>query len=97
MYKSVILMMLLVSVSAFYAYAVDKEDLNFKISFESSEGTVVFDHGAHAFGRVKDCAVCHGALDSFGGEVNELFAHNFCEKCHASCDAPTDCTGCHSR
>lgn len=70
-------------------------EYKFTKDYQSSAGTVIFDHEAHAMGRVKDCAKCHSALKSFGGKVNELFAHNFCKTCHESNDAPTQCNGCH--
>jgi len=77
------------------ALAVPTDDFRFKKTFQSAQGVVAFDHEAHALGRVKDCATCHSALKTFGGQVNELFAHNFCQNCHASKNGPTECNGCH--
>lgn len=79
------------------AFAASTDSLNFKKTFQSKEGVVIFDHGAHAFGRVNDCAECHSALKAFGDEVNELFAHNFCKSCHETNNAPVECNGCHKK
>jgi len=82
----------------FYAdtLAATTDVYKFKTTFQSASGAVVFDHEAHAMGRVKDCSFCHSALKTFGGEVNELFAHKYCKICHESKGGPTECNGCHS-
>lgn len=79
------------------AFATSTDNFIFKKTFQSTEGLVTFDHGAHAYGRAKDCAECHSALKAFGGHVTELFAHSFCKKCHESNNAPTECNGCHKK
>jgi len=88
-------LLLLISVLFVNAFASSTDNLNFKKTFQSTEGVVTFDHGAHAYGRVKDCVECHSALKTFGNKVNELFAHNFCKACHESNNAPAECSGCH--
>ncbi len=88
---------LLLSTFIVNASATPTDNLNFKKTFQSTEGVVTFDHGAHAYGRVKDCSECHSALKTFGNKVNELFAHNFCKACHESYNAPTECSGCHKQ
>lgn len=87
--------LLLLSVLFVDAFATSTENLNFIKTLQSTEGVVTFDHGSHAYGRVKDCAECHSALKIFGNKVNELFAHNFCKDCHESHNGPTECSGCH--
>ncbi|MCK4508071.1 MAG: cytochrome c3 family protein [Desulfuromonadales bacterium] len=76
-------------------------DLNYKFTktYQNSAGAVTFSHEQHALVYAKDCAQCHSALKIFGGEVNELFAHNFCKQCHldTSTGGPTDCVGCHNK
>jgi len=72
-------------------------DPNFKKSYTGPQGTVTFDHQAHAE-RLQDCAFCHNGLKSFGGSVTEDFGHKFCLTCHQTKDnAPTDCKDCHKR
>ena len=95
MNKLFIPLLLVLSLLFVNAFASSTDKLNFKKNFQSTEGVVTFDHWAHAYGRVKDCAECHSALKTFGGEVNELFAHNFCKLCHTSNNGPTECNGCH--
>jgi hypothetical protein len=73
------------------------EVYKFTRTFQSDYGAVIFDHESHAMGRVKDCAACHSALEVFGGQVNELFAHNFCKRCHATHGGPTECYDCHRK
>ena len=94
MFKGWIPISVLLVPLAFNALAAETEDYNFKRTFQTSYGVVVFDHEAHAMGRVKDCATCHSALKTFGG-ISALFAHNFCKTCHASRNGPTECNGCH--
>lgn len=77
------------------ASAVTDADYKFNRTFPSSRGDVVFDHEAHAMGRVRDCATCHSALKTFGGKVDELFGHTFCKSCHEEEEGPTECSGCH--
>jgi Cytochrome c7 and related cytochrome c len=73
-------------------------DVNkFTKTFQSDFGVVIFDHESHTKGRARDCATCHSALKTFGGKVNELFAHNFCKRCHESKNGPTECNGCHRK
>lgn len=79
------------------AFASKNDSYKFTKEFQTSYGTVTFDHEAHAMGRVKDCADCHSALKTFGGQVSELFAHNFCKACHETRSGPTECNGCHGR
>jgi len=68
---------------------------NFKKAYTGSNGTVTFNHQAHA-DRLKDCAFCHNGLKSFGGTVNEAFGHKFCLACHQTREnAPVDCQACH--
>lgn len=79
------------------AFKLESDSYNFTREYQSSSGTVIFDHEAHAVDRNKDCVKCHNALEIFGGEVSELFAHNYCKTCHESQNGPTDCNGCHDR
>lgn len=95
MRRQAVLLVLFLSLSSVAAAADSEESYKFSKEYQTSEGTVVFHHEQHAFGRVNDCVFCHSALDSFGGEMNELFAHNFCQVCHESNEGPTDCKGCH--
>jgi len=97
MYRTLILLPFILSLLLVNSFAASADDYKFKITFKSTEGIVIFDHESHAYGRVKDCAICHSALKTFGGEVNELFAHNFCKTCHESNNAPTECNGCHKK
>lgn len=72
-------------------------DPNFKKSYPGEQGTVAFNHQAHAE-RLKDCAFCHNGLNAFGDKVTEEFGHKFCLACHQTKEnAPTDCKGCHKR
>ena len=96
MYRYCLPLSLLLSLIFVNAFATTNLNYKFKKIFQSTAGAVIFDHEAHATGRVKDCALCHSALKTFGGEVNELFAHNFCKLCHESNNAPTECSGCHT-
>ena len=87
---------LLLSLLFVNAFATTNLNYKFKKTFQSTAGVVVFDHESHATGRTRDCAECHSALKAFGGEINELFAHNFCKLCHESNRASSECNGCHS-
>lgn len=95
MFISVTSLLLLLCLVAANVNATSSLDYKFIKIFQSSEGTVRFDHEAHAMGRVKDCAKCHSALKTFGDQVSELFAHNFCKTCHESNNGPAECNGCH--
>ena len=82
-----------------FCTAFKLSDVNYKFTkdYPTTSGTVTFDHEAHATGRDKDCVNCHSALETFGGEVSELLAHNYCKACHETKNGPTDCNGCHSQ
>ena len=97
MYMRSILISLFLSLFFINAFAAPEDIHFFKKTYQSTSGVVTFDHGSHAFGRVKDCAFCHSALKTFGGKMNELFAHNFCKACHESNNGPSECKGCHGR
>ena len=96
MNKHCILISLLLCLFYANSFAMVTDNYKFKKAFQSTSGVVIFDHEAHAMGRVKDCEFCHSALKIFGGKVNELFAHNFCKVCHDSSNGPTECNGCHN-
>ncbi len=70
-------------------------DFRFTRAFENTAGTVTFPHQDHAERYPDNCAFCHSALRTFGGQVNELFAHKVCVTCHESKSGPTDCNDCH--
>jgi hypothetical protein len=76
---------------------LDSDSHKFTKEYQTSSGVVSFDHEAHAMGRAKDCNSCHSALKTFGGEVSELLAHNYCKTCHEANDGPTECNGCHGQ
>ncbi|PLX77900.1 MAG: hypothetical protein C0615_04495 [Desulfuromonas sp.] len=76
------------------AYSKDG-NLNFTKKYLTSYGTVNFNHQSHASDRVEECAHCHSALETFGGKISQLFAHNYCQTCHKANSGPTDCNGCH--
>lgn len=95
MRKSGILIWLLTALFFVDAFAAEPKAHEFRKTYQTTAGVVVFDHAAHAMGRVKDCAFCHSGLKTFGGKMNELFAHTFCKKCHESGHGPTECNGCH--
>lgn len=83
----------------FFCTGFKLNDINYKFTkeYQTSSGTVTFDHEAHASGRDKDCVNCHSALETFGGEISELLAHNYCKACHEMKNGPTDCMGCHAQ
>lgn len=93
-----LLILLFVSI---FSNSFAENTLNYKFTkiFQNSAGAVTFSHEQHAIVYAKDCAFCHSALKTFGGEVNELFAHNFCKQCHidSARGGPTDCAGCHDK
>ena len=95
------LSLLILLFSFFFSNSFAESTLNYKFSktYQTSAGAVTFSHERHALVYAKDCAFCHSALKIFGGEVNELFAHNFCKQCHvdSSTGGPTDCAGCHDK
>lgn len=95
MYKHCIFISLLFCLLFVNAIASANDNYKFKINFQSASGVVTFDHEAHAMGKEKDCEFCHSALKTFGGKVDELFAHKFCVLCHQSKNGPTECKGCH--
>lgn len=97
MYKTIITLPLLLILLPVNSFAAPSENYKFKLSFQSTEGVVTFDHESHAYGRLKDCAICHSALETFGGKVTELFAHNYCKTCHESNNVPTECNDCHKK
>jgi hypothetical protein len=77
------------------AFTLNNDSHKFTMQYQTPSGTVPFDHEAHAMGRAKDCDNCHSAFKTFGGEVNEMFAHNYCTTCHEANNGPTECNGCH--
>ncbi|PLX81709.1 MAG: hypothetical protein C0616_03655 [Desulfuromonas sp.] len=70
----------------------------FSKTFQTKQGPVTFSHERHADTYAKDCAFCHVALNIFGGKMNKMFAHNFCNDCHVQREisANKDCQYCHS-
>jgi len=94
MNRSLPLIALLLALATTVALAAELAP-NFKKTYPASAGSVRFNHQDHAE-RLKDCAFCHNGLTSFGGKVNEDFAHKFCLTCHQTHDsAPVDCQDCH--
>ena len=78
------------------ALASIEGDMNFTMVYNNSAGAVTFYHQKHTERFADDCGFCHSALETFGGKVNELFAHNVCKVCHESHNGPTRCEQCHS-
>ncbi len=70
-------------------------NFNFTKTYENSAGPVTFYHTKHAERFLEECAFCHSALETFGGEVTKLFGHEVCRKCHESHRGPTECNQCH--
>jgi hypothetical protein len=70
-------------------------DYKFSKNYQSTSGVVTFHHDLHVNRSVEDCAFCHSALRIFGGEVDQLYAHKFCNNCHNAKGGPTKCMGCH--
>ena len=89
-----ILLLLVFSVSS--AFAGVQGDMNFTQVYQNSNGAVTFLHQKHADRFPDDCGYCHSALETFGGEVNELYAHKVCKLCHESHHGPIECKQCHS-
>ena len=70
-------------------------NMDFTKVYPNAKGAVTFFHQKHAERFPDDCGYCHSALETFGGQVNELFAHKVCKVCHESHHGPTDCKMCH--
>ena len=77
------------------SFADIQGDINFTKIYKNSAGAVTFYHQKHTERFLDECGYCHSALETFGGEVNELFAHKVCMVCHESYNGPTECNQCH--
>lgn len=80
------------------SFAEDTKVFQFSKTYQTETGPVIFTHERHADTYAKDCAFCHIALNIFGGEMNKMFAHNFCNDCHVqrSVSVAGNCQYCHS-
>lgn len=96
-YARSLLFLFLWCVSSGSCLADIRGDFRFQKEYENSYGTVTFNHEKHAVSAVKDCGFCHSALKTFGGKVNELFAHKVCKVCHESKNIPAECVTCHKK
>ena len=95
--KKIYLLLPLLAFLAISAFAeVDYAgDMKFTKTYKNPTGSVIFQHQKHAERFLDECGFCHSALSTFGGEVNELFGHTICKKCHESHNGPTECNECH--
>lgn len=78
------------------SYAGIKGEMDFTKVYQNTNGAVTFLHQKHADRFADDCGYCHSALETFGGEVNKLYAHKVCKLCHESHHGPTECKQCHA-
>ena len=97
MHRKGILISLVLVLLVCSGFKLDRDSYKFTKEYQSSSGVVAFDHESHSMGRAKDCNNCHSALKTFGGEVSELLAHNYCKACHEANNGPTECNGCHDQ
>ncbi len=80
-----------------FSFAEITGNHKFKKIYENSNGPVPFHHERHVTRFPEDCAFCHSALKTFGGKVNEMFAHKVCRVCHEKNNGPVECHECHGR
>lgn len=66
------------------------------VTYDASQGTVSFDHGAHM--TRAECSACHPTTPPEKIAVDKAWAHSTCKGCHKKGGAgPTSCKDCHKK